>query len=146
MGHYTGHPSKMLIGALSGLAAAAAVVSAGESSERLVPENRGLPPDRVSIRVDSPHFHSRSVTSRIEVWLDGYRRPNDVSEYCVSEGWLRTTDGRRMQGVVEARWRARAPEPHLHPPAEHIDYAARAAAKAARRAERNRKLSGARTR
>jgi hypothetical protein len=118
----------------------------GETTEREPEDDRGLPPDRVSIRQGSPHWQPPRVTSKIEVWIDGHRRPNDVGEYCVGEGWLRTISGDLMEGEVRAAWRAELRPTQLHPPAEHIDYEARAEAKRARRAARVAKMSGARSR
>jgi len=75
-------------------------------------------PDRVCVDADSEFFHPDY--RRIGVKFDGKVRPDDVQEYCMSEGWirkqLRNSQGRlimergkartvKWTGKVEAFWR-----------------------------------------
>lgn len=75
-------------------------------------------PDRVSADKDSPFFMAECVN--LGVKFDGVERPNDVREFCVSEGWirkeLRMANGKlkrergnilcfKMRGKVEPYWK-----------------------------------------
>lgn len=78
---------------------------------------RGDLPDRLSVDDRSPFY---GPTKGIGVRLDGKVRPDDVIEYCVSEGWVRIMRrmangkpirergryvGTKFHGVVEPFWK-----------------------------------------
>lgn len=79
------------------------------------PDERPALPDRLSIDPRSPH-HDRAVFEHdIGIRLDGRER-NDVTEYCISEGWVKVPAGKtvdrrgqplmiRLKGTVEAFYR-----------------------------------------
>jgi hypothetical protein len=102
----------------------------------------GDPPRQLSIDSSSPHY-DYATAQRIEVWLNGWRRPDDVRAYDVDEGWILTTHGRKIHGDVEPRWRpapaptARAAGPTQERSADYEEQARRRQAeKLARRAAR----------
>ncbi len=82
------------------------------------------PPDRLAAQSDSP-FHNADLLARgIGVRFKGVER-TDVDEYCVSEGWVRVSLGKKMdrkgrpltlklQGDVEV-WFERPAEADAHP-------------------------------
>ena len=68
-------------------------------------------PDRLSNDPTSPYYDEAVLNSGIGIRLNGQER-NNVEEYCVSEGWIRTAVGRsldrrgqpmtvKVKGVVE---------------------------------------------
>lgn len=77
------------------------------------------PPDRLAAQPDSP-FHNPDLLARgIGVRFKGVER-TDVDEYCISEGWVRVSLGKKvdrkgrpltlkLQGAVEV-WFERAVE------------------------------------
>lgn len=82
------------------------------------------PPRRLSIDTKSPHFDE--CYRRVDVYLNGAKRPNDVAEYSVQDGWIETLSGRILHGTVEPRWR---PIPAAPPPPDPAAAAASAAAR-----------------
>jgi len=53
------------------------------------------PPDRLAAQPDSP-FHNADLLARgIGVRFKGAER-TDVDEYCISEGWVRVSLGKKM--------------------------------------------------
>ena len=44
-------------------------------------------PDRLSVEPGSPYYNPK-LLRKVEVYLNGEKRKNDVIEYCVSEGWM----------------------------------------------------------
>ena len=76
-----------------------------------------IPPDRLSVNPDSPHYDEALLARGVGVMFNGAEKTN-VDEYCVSEGWLRlsvgTTVDRRgksmtikLKGKVEPFFRDR---------------------------------------
>ena len=74
-------------------------------------------PDRISVEPESPFYDERFAN--VAVFFDGRKRPNDVREFCMSEGWikkqLRMKNGKlkrergkvttiKMRGKVQAVW------------------------------------------
>lgn len=68
-------------------------------------------PDRLSNDPTSPYYDEAVLNSGIGIRFNGQER-NNVEEYCVSEGWIRTAVGRsldrrgqpmtvKVKGVVE---------------------------------------------
>lgn len=49
-------------------------------------------PDRLSIDPKSPHYNEEVLQQNVGVRFNGKDR-TDVSEYCVSEGWIRVQAG-----------------------------------------------------
>jgi len=76
-------------------------------------------PDRLSVDPRSP-FHDAELLERaIGIRFNGAER-NNVEEYCVSEGWIRTAIGKtldrrgqpltiKLKGTVEPFFKAEAP-------------------------------------
>lgn len=71
-------------------------------------------PDRLSADPESPFFCRVSLQKKPRVMFNGVEQPGNVTEYCVSEGWIkRTTNASRnatrrgralafkVRGVVE---------------------------------------------
>ena len=75
-------------------------------------DDRPALPDRLSIDPRSPH-HDRAVFEHeVGIRLDGRER-SDVTEYCISEGWVKVPSGKtldrkgqplliKLKGAVEA--------------------------------------------
>lgn len=72
-------------------------------------------PDRLSVDPRSPYYDEPLLARGIGVRFNGTER-NNVEEYCVSEGWIRTAVGKtldrkgqpltiRLKGVVEPYFR-----------------------------------------
>ena len=78
-------------------------------------DDRPALPDRLSIDPRSPH-HDRAVFEHeVGIRLDGRER-SDVTEYCISEGWVKVPSGKtldrkgqplliKLKGAVEAFYR-----------------------------------------
>jgi 5-methylcytosine-specific restriction endonuclease McrA len=73
------------------------------------------PPDRLCVDEDSPHYDAHALARDVGIRFNGKER-NDVSEYCISEGWVRAPVGKtrnrngnrvtiRIRGVVEPYYR-----------------------------------------
>jgi hypothetical protein len=71
-----------------------------------------LPPDRLSIDPNSPHFDEAALARGVGIRFKGKER-FDVEEYCLSEGWVRAPVGKtrdrkgnlltvKLTGEVEA--------------------------------------------
>ena len=69
-------------------------------------------PDRLSIDPRSPHHVAAAFAHEVGIRLNGKER-FDVSEYCVSEGWIKVPAGKtldrqgqplliKLKGAVEA--------------------------------------------
>jgi len=54
-------------------------------------------PDRLSIDPDSPHYDNNLLEQGIGVKLNGAEKIN-VEEYCISEGWIRLSVGKSVDG------------------------------------------------
>ena len=54
-----------------------------------------IPPDRLSIDPNSPHYQEAILTRGIGIRFNGKER-QDVEEYCVSEGWIRVPAGKAI--------------------------------------------------
>lgn len=68
-------------------------------------------PDRLSSDARSPHYNEELLMQGIGIRFNGKER-TDVSEYCVSEGWIRVPAGKskdrfgqpitiKLKGTVE---------------------------------------------
>jgi hypothetical protein len=68
-------------------------------------------PDRLSVDPRSPHYDESLLARGVGIRFNGVER-NNVEEYCVSEGWIRTAVGKsldrkgqpmtiKLKGVVE---------------------------------------------
>jgi Protein of unknown function (DUF3297) len=75
------------------------------------------PPDRVSNDPRSPHYDGEALERDIGIRFKGVEKTN-VSEYCVSEGWVRVEVGKtkdrygnpmtvKLTGPVEAYFKAK---------------------------------------
>jgi hypothetical protein len=75
-------------------------------------EKQDAPPDRLSNDPRSPHYDAKAIERDIGVRFKGVEKKN-VSEYCVSEGWIRAEVGKtkdrygnpltiKLSGRVEA--------------------------------------------
>jgi hypothetical protein len=53
------------------------------------------PPDRLSNDPDSPHYDEAILERGIGIRFNGAEKTN-VSEYCVSEGWVRLIAGKSV--------------------------------------------------
>lgn len=53
------------------------------------------PPDRLSNDPASPFYDEATLNRGIGIRFNGQER-NNVEEYCVSEGWIRTAVGRSL--------------------------------------------------
>lgn len=99
-------------------------------------------PDRVATDKRS-HFYDKRWPM-IEVLFKGNRCPDNVLEYCVSEGWIIIKHGpegtrhKQLFGTVETRWRSQAPTAPTkrveRPSTSDLDVQAQAAAKRLRKA------------
>lgn len=84
-----------------------------------------LPPDRLSVDPQSPHYDAHVLSFGVDITFNGRER-RDVVEYCVSEGWIRVRvkgskdrHGNEMvlkiDGNVEPRsrgWSPKTDRPH----------------------------------
>ncbi len=72
-------------------------------------------PDRLSVDPRSPHYDEALLARGVGIRFNGVER-NNVEEYCVSEGWIRTAIGKtvdrkgqpltiKLKGVVEPFFR-----------------------------------------
>jgi len=52
-------------------------------------------PDRLSVDPRSPHYDEKLLERNIGIRFNGAER-NNVEEYCVSEGWIRTAIGKTV--------------------------------------------------
>jgi hypothetical protein len=52
-------------------------------------------PDRLSVDPRSPHYDEKLLARNIGIRFNGAER-NNVEEYCVSEGWIRTAIGKTV--------------------------------------------------
>lgn len=52
-----------------------------------------IPPDRLSVDPQSPHYDEAVLTRGVGIRFNGQERTN-IEEYCVSEGWVRVAAGR----------------------------------------------------
>lgn len=52
-------------------------------------------PDRLSVNPRSPHYDATLLERSIGIRLSGVEYTN-VEEYCISEGWIRTTTGKTL--------------------------------------------------
>lgn len=50
-------------------------------------------PDRLSIDPKSPHYNAELLERGVGIRFNGKER-TDVSEYCLSEGWIRVEAGK----------------------------------------------------
>jgi Protein of unknown function (DUF3297) len=68
-------------------------------------------PDRLSVDPRSPYYDEPLLARHIGIRFNGQER-NNVEEYCVSEGWIRTAIGKtldrrgqpmtiKLKGIVE---------------------------------------------
>ncbi|MGC2125861.1 MAG: DUF3297 family protein [Xanthobacteraceae bacterium] len=75
----------------------------------------GTPPDRLSTDPNSPYYDAAILQRDVGVRFKGVEKTN-VSEYCVSEGWIRVEAGKtkdrhgnpltiKLTGTVEAYFR-----------------------------------------
>ena len=78
-------------------------------------------PDRLSIEPNSPYFNAEALERGVGIVFNGKER-EDVSEYCVSEGWIRVPAGKskdrfgqpmtmKLKGKVEPYPRDGSAEP-----------------------------------
>jgi hypothetical protein len=78
-------------------------------------------PDRLSNEPNSPYFNAEALERGVGIVFNGRDR-EDVSEYCVSEGWIRVPAGKskdrfgqpitiKLKGKVEPYPRDRPAEP-----------------------------------
>jgi len=76
-------------------------------------------PDRLSVDSRSPFHDAKLLERAIGIRFNGAER-NNVEEYCVSEGWIRTAIGKtldrrgqpltiKLKGTVEPFFKAEAP-------------------------------------
>ena len=56
-------------------------------------ENGVTFPDRLSIDPKSPHYNAELLERGVGIRFNGKER-TDVSEYCLSEGWIRVEAGK----------------------------------------------------
>lgn len=119
------------LGATIGMAVSGAPVSERRAVPPKTPVGPDDLPDRLCVDRDSDYFDP--VFRRVQVHLNGRLMPGNVAEYCVSEGWLRTTDGRTQRGSVAPSLR---PEVHRHRPTPGADLSGVAAERRARKAAR----------
>lgn len=54
-----------------------------------------VPPDRLSVNLKSPHFHSEVLQRGVRIKFKGTERTN-IEEYSISEGWVRVQAGKTM--------------------------------------------------
>jgi Protein of unknown function (DUF3297) len=52
-------------------------------------------PDRLSVDPRSPHYDEKLLERNIGIRFNGAER-NNVEEYCISEGWIRTAIGKTV--------------------------------------------------
>ena len=73
------------------------------------------PPDRLSTNPASPHYDATVLQRGVGIRLNGVEKTT-VEEYCVSEGWVRVSIGKkvdrrgnplttRLSGIVEPYFR-----------------------------------------
>ncbi|MBL8287165.1 MAG: DUF3297 family protein [Rubrivivax sp.] len=83
-------------------------------------------PDRLSTDPRSPHYAREVIERDVGIRFNGRER-HDVSEYCISEGWVRVPSGKtvdrrgeplliKLKGKVEAYYRAAAAPAAAAPP------------------------------
>jgi hypothetical protein len=54
-----------------------------------------LPPNRLSIHPDSPHYDVDKLSRGIGINFNGVRRTT-VEEYCISESWIKVQAGKSL--------------------------------------------------
>ena len=52
-------------------------------------------PDRLCVNPKSPHYDEALLAQGVGIKFNGAEKTN-VEEYCVSEGWIRVTAGKRL--------------------------------------------------
>lgn len=78
-------------------------------------------PDRLSVNPRSPHYDEQLLARNVGIRFNGAER-NNVEEYCVSEGWIRTAIGKtldrkgqpltiKLKGIVEPFFKDQDPGP-----------------------------------
>ena len=78
-------------------------------------------PDRLSVDPNSKYYDEALLARGVGIKFNGVER-NNVEEYCVSEGWIRTAVGKsldrrgqpmtiKLKGVVEPYLKAEASTP-----------------------------------
>ena len=58
-------------------------------------EASDTPPDRLSVNPDSPHHNAAMLERGVGIRFNGEEKTN-VEEYCVSEGWVRLSVGKKV--------------------------------------------------
>jgi hypothetical protein len=74
-------------------------------------------PDRLSVDPRSKYYDAELLARDIGIRFNGQER-NDVEEYCVSEGWIRTAIGKTLdrQGRPLTMLRKGVVEPYFKTP------------------------------
>lgn len=81
------------------------------SADATVQASADTLPDRLSVDPRSPYYDEPLLARNIGIRFNGQER-NNVEEYCVSEGWIRTAIGKtldrrgqpmtiKLKGIVE---------------------------------------------
>ncbi len=81
-------------------------------------EQSDKPPDRLSNDSASPYYNADAIEREVGIRFKGVEKKN-VSEYCVSEGWIRVAAGKaldrygqpltiKLTGTVEPYFRDKA--------------------------------------
>ncbi|MFO1427447.1 MAG: DUF3297 family protein [Steroidobacteraceae bacterium] len=52
-------------------------------------------PDRLSVDPRSPYYDEKLLARNVGIRFNGAER-NNVEEYCISEGWIRTAIGKTL--------------------------------------------------
>ncbi len=65
------------------------------SAAPAAPAANDVPPDRLAIQPNSPHYDSDVLVRGIGIRFKGVQRHN-VEEYSISEGWIRVQAGKSM--------------------------------------------------
>ena len=66
-----------------------------EKTDAPAPTGGDVPPDRLAISPDSPHFDGEKLGRGVGIRFKGTQRTN-IEEYCISEGWVRVQAGKTM--------------------------------------------------
>lgn len=95
--------SKILMASLAAAALGSGLLTAqppGMAEVEYPPMDPKNLPDRLCGDPSSPYYPPQC--KKVGVMFDGHARPDDVAEYCVSEGWIKhTSKDPRGQVVVE---------------------------------------------
>ena len=59
------------------------------------PDRNDVPPDRLSVNLNSEHFDSDVLQRGVRIKFKGSERTN-IEEYSISEGWVRVQAGKTM--------------------------------------------------